>query len=119
LSNSRIVRFQRQSNFWRPHWFLPENAPFQERLGGRLALVSDGKTVVTYNLHLESKGDEALRNSQPSEALDDGRRHDSNAPIVFAGDFNLDVSAGDAASAIIRARGQDAFANQHVQTTPD
>src|SRR5258706_6549711 len=41
LSNSRIIRFQRQSNFWRPHWFLPEIDPFQERLGGRLAVVSD------------------------------------------------------------------------------
>jgi hypothetical protein len=36
--------------------------PFQERLGGRLALVSEaniaGKTIDTYNLHLESKGDD-------------------------------------------------------------
>ena len=59
LSNSRILRFQRQSNFWRPHWFLPEIEPFQERIGGRLALVCEaniaGKKIVTYNLHLESK----------------------------------------------------------------
>ena len=33
MSNCRIIRFQRQSNFWRPHWFLPEIGPFQERLG--------------------------------------------------------------------------------------
>src|SRR6266853_4374123 len=68
LSNSRILRFQRQSNFWRPHWFLPRVELFQERLGGRLALVSAaniaGKTIVTYNLHLESRGDDALRCSQ-------------------------------------------------------
>ena len=35
------LRFQKQSNFWRPRWFLPEIDPFQERIGGRLALVSE------------------------------------------------------------------------------
>jgi len=122
LSNSRIIRFQRQSNFWRPHWFLPEIDPFQERLGGRIALVSDtniaGKMVTTYNLHLESRGDDGLRCAQLSEALDDARRYDSNALIVFAGDFNLDASGGPAATAIDRAQFQDAFTNQHARTTP-
>src|SRR6201984_357237 len=75
LSNSRILRFQKQSNFWRPHWFLPEIEPFQERLGGRLALVADAnvgdKRIVTYNLHLESRGDDRLRSAQMKEALQD------------------------------------------------
>ena len=122
LSNSRVIRFQKQSNFWHPHWFLPEIEPFQERIGGRLALVIDaniaGKTVVTYNLHLESKGDDRLRCSQLDEVLDDARRYDGNTPIALAGDFNLDVSGGLAAGAISRAQFQDAFANQHVSTTP-
>jgi len=122
LSNSRIIRFQRQSNFWRPHWFLPEIDPFQERLGGRIALVTDlniaGKMVTTYNLHLESRGDDGLRCAQLSQALDDARRYDSNARIVFAGDFNLDASGGPAASAIDRAQFQDAFTNRHAPTTP-
>lgn len=122
LSNCRIIRFQRQSNFWRPHWFLPEIGPFQERLGGRIALVSEaniaGKRVITYNLHLESKGDDGLRSAQLSEALNDARRYDSNALIVFAGDFNLDASGGPAASAIDRAQFQDAFTNRHARTTP-
>src|SRR5271169_2963630 len=65
LSKSRVIRFQKQSHFWRPHWFLPGIPPFQERLGGRLALVSDaniaGKTIVTYNIHLESREDDQLR----------------------------------------------------------
>src|SRR5271170_4705685 len=73
LSNSRILRFQKQSNFWRPRWFLPEIEPFQERIGGRLALVCEaaiaGKKLVTYNLHLESRGDDALRCSQIEETL--------------------------------------------------
>jgi endonuclease/exonuclease/phosphatase family metal-dependent hydrolase len=122
LSNSRILRFQKQSNFWRPRWFLPEIEPFQERIGGRLALVCEtaiaGKTLVTYNLHLESKGDDALRCSQIEETLEDARRYDISTPIVLAGDLNLDASGGPAATAIGRAQFQDAFAKQHMPTTP-
>jgi endonuclease/exonuclease/phosphatase family metal-dependent hydrolase len=122
LSNSRIIRFQKQSHFWRPHWFLPDIAPFQERLGGRLALVSEaniaGKTIVTYNLHLESRGDDQLRCSQLEEVLEDSKRHTSNTAFLLTGDFNMDVSQGPAAAAIGRAEFQDAFANQHVPTTP-
>ena len=122
LSGSRIIRFQKQSHFWRPHWFLPEIAPFQERLGGRLALVSEatiaGKTIVTYDLHLESRGDDQLRCFQLDEVLDDARRYNSNTPILLTGDFNLDVSDGPAAAAIGRAEFLDAFANQHMPTTP-
>ncbi len=122
LSNSRIIRFQKQSHFWRPHWFLPEIAPFQERLGGRLTLISQasiaGKTIVTYNLHLESKGDDQLRCSQLDEALNDAGRHNWNTSILLTGDFNLDVSRGPAATAIRRGQFWDAFANQHAPTTP-
>ena len=122
LSNSRILRFQKQSNFWRPRWFLPEIEPFQERIGGRLAQVCEttiaGKKVVTYNVHLESKGDDALRCSQMEETLEDARRYEAGTPIVLAGDFNFDVSGGSASTAIRQAQFQDAFANQHVPTTP-
>jgi len=122
LSKSRIIRFQRQSNFWRPHWFLPEIEPFQERIGGRLALVTEvdigGITLVTYNLHLESKGDDKLRGSQLEETLYDARRYAESTPIVLAGDFNLDVSAGVAPTTISQSRFQDAFANRHLATTP-
>jgi endonuclease/exonuclease/phosphatase family metal-dependent hydrolase len=123
LSNARIIRFRKQSNFWRPQWFLPEIEAFQERLGGRIALVSDanvaGKSVTTYNVHLESKGDDGLRCSQLAEALEDSRRYDSNASIVLGGDFNLDASEGAAASVLNRAQFQDAFLNQHGRTTPN
>jgi endonuclease/exonuclease/phosphatase family metal-dependent hydrolase len=122
LSNSRILRFQKQSNFWRPRWFLPEVEPFQERIGGRLALVCEtaiaGKRLVTYNLHLESKGDDALRCSQIEETLEDARRYDISTPIVLAGDLNLDVSREPASTAITQTQFLDAFANQHVPTTP-
>lgn len=122
LSNSRIIRFQKQSSFWRPHWFLPDVPPFQERLGGRLALVSNvniaGKTLVTYNLHLESRGDDPLRRSQLHEVLADAGRYDWSTPVLLAGDFNLDVSSDPAATVISRAQFQGAFADQHVPTTP-
>ncbi len=121
LSNSRIIRFRRQSNFWRPRWFLPEVEPFQERIGGRLALVCEtaiaGKRLVTYNLHLESKGDDALRCSQIEETLEDARGYDISTPIVLAGDLNLDVSREPASTAISQTQFLDAFANQHVPTT--
>jgi endonuclease/exonuclease/phosphatase family metal-dependent hydrolase len=122
LSNSRMIRFQKQSHFWRPHRFLPEIAPFQERLGGRMALVSAvniaGKTIVVYNLHLESRGNDNLRCSQLDETLDDVKRYNWDTTILLAGDFNLDVSSGPAATSISRAQFQDGFANQHAPTTP-
>jgi endonuclease/exonuclease/phosphatase family metal-dependent hydrolase len=121
LSNPRVIRFQKQSNFWRPHWFIPEIDPFQERLGGRLALVSHasiaGKTIITYNLHLESRGDDQLRGSQLEEALEDARQYSADTPILLAGDLNLDASAGNIAEAIRQAQFQDAFANQRLATT--
>src|SRR6202040_3577885 len=95
LSNSRIIRFQRQSHFWRPQWFLPEVPPFQERLGGRLALVSDaniaGRTIVTYNIHLESRGDDQLRFAQLEEVLEDSKRHSSNTAVLLTGDLYIEV----------------------------
>jgi endonuclease/exonuclease/phosphatase family metal-dependent hydrolase len=122
LSNSRILRFQKQSNFWRPHWFLPDVPPFQERLGGRLALLSEvnlaGKTVVTYNLHLESRGDDQLRHFQLEEVLNDACRYNRSTPILLAGDFNLDVSGTPAATEIARAEFQDTFASHRTPTTP-
>lgn len=122
LSGARIIRFRRQSNFWRPHWFLPEISPFQERLGGRLALIVEanvaGKVMVTYNLHLESKGDDGLRCAQLDETLEDARQYNAKMPIVLAGDFNLDVSEGAGAAALSQAQFQDAFANHQVPTTP-
>jgi endonuclease/exonuclease/phosphatase family metal-dependent hydrolase len=87
-----------------------------------MALVNEvkiaDKTIVTYNLHLESRGDDQLRCSQLDEALDDARQYDWNTPILLTGDFNLDVSGGPAAAAINRARFRDAFANQHAPTSP-
>ncbi len=123
LSNPRILRFRRQSNFWRPRWFLPDIEAFQERIGGRMALVSDvsigGRTLVTYNLHLESRGDDALRCSQLNECLDDGLRCKSTTPNLLAGDLNLDVSRSVVATnAIKQAQFLSTAAKDPVRTTP-
>ena len=122
LSNARIIRFRRQSNFWRPRWFLPDIEPFQERIGGRMALVTEasigGRTVVTYNLHLESRGDDALRCSQLNECLDDARRYKSTTPIILAGDLNLDVSRSVAAKALWQAQFLSTAAKDPARTTP-
>ena len=122
LSNCRIIRFEEQTKFWRPHWFLPEIPPFQERIGGRLALVSEVKigdrTIVTYNLHLESRGDDRLRCSQLDEVLSDAQRYRPGASALVGGDFNLDASSGSAANALNRANFEDALANCRAPTKP-
>jgi len=122
LSSPRIIRFRRQSNFWRPRWFLPDVEPFQERIGGRIALVSEinvaGRTLVTYNLHLESRGDVNLRTSQLLECLDDAVRYQSTVPIVLAGDLNFDATRATASSDISRAQFRNEFASQSMRTTP-
>jgi endonuclease/exonuclease/phosphatase family metal-dependent hydrolase len=122
LSNPRILRFRRQSKFWRPRWYLPDIELFQERIGGRMALVSEvsigGRTLVTYNLHLESRGDDALRYSQLDECLDDAIRCNPTTPVILAGDFNLDVFRTAAAHAVTQARFHSAFSSQPSRTTP-
>jgi endonuclease/exonuclease/phosphatase family metal-dependent hydrolase len=122
LSNPRILRFRRQSSFWRPRWFLPEIEPLQERIGGRLALIGEvsigGRRLVTYNLHLESRGDDTLRCSQLTETLNDSLRYKSAAPILLAGDLNLDISRSVAADAIRQAQFLSTASTEPVRTTP-
>src|SRR5260370_25424265 len=96
ISKPRLIRFSRQSHFWQPRWFLPNREPFQERLGGRIALVAQinvaGSKLLTYNLHLESRGNDALRISQLNEVLHDAGGYDSTQLVVVAGDLNLNAS---------------------------
>jgi len=122
ISKPRLIRFSRQSNFWHPHWFLPRIEPFQERLGGRIALVTEinvaGSKLVTYNLHLESRGSDELRLSQIEEVLSDVAWQDSQCATLVAGDFNLDASKDAAARAFLTAGFQDAIAAPRTPTTP-
>jgi endonuclease/exonuclease/phosphatase family metal-dependent hydrolase len=118
----RLIRFSRQSHFWQPRWFLPKIEPFQERLGGRIALVAPinvaGRRFVTYNLHLESRGSNALRISQLGEVLSDATRCDAECPVIVAGDLNTDASKAPVALQLARARFQDAVASPLTSTTP-
>src|SRR5258706_7856315 len=86
LSNPRVIRFRRQSGFWRPRWFLPRTEPFQERVGGRIALVTEvemaGRALSVYNLHLESRGNDDLRIAQLAEALEDAKRNAPPTPVL-------------------------------------
>jgi len=123
ISNPRLIRFSRQSHFWQPHWFLPNREPFQERLGGRIALVAHinvaGSKVVTYNLHLESRGNDALRISQLAEVLSDATCYDAECPVIVAGDLNLDASREPVALALANASFHDAVASSRsTPTTP-
>src|SRR5260370_11639877 len=75
LSNPRVIRFRRQSNFWRPRWFLPRMEPFQERIGGRIALVTGiegaGRGLSVYNMPLRSRGNDDLSLANLQDVLQD------------------------------------------------
>ena len=122
LSNARVLRFERQSNFWRPRWYLPDTEPFQERIGGRMALVVDvnvaGRWLVSYNMHLESRGDANLRQAQLRECLQDSKQYKRSTPIVLAGDMNLNVARYDAVSELKREDFTSPFTGQQIRTTP-
>ena len=122
LSNARVLRFQRQSNFWRPRWYLPDTEPFQERIGGRMALVVDvnlaGRWLVSYNMHLESRGDASLRQAQLRECLRDSKQYKPSTPIVLAGDMNLNVARYDVVSELKQEDFKSPFTDQQIRTTP-
>jgi endonuclease/exonuclease/phosphatase family metal-dependent hydrolase len=112
LSKARIIRFHDQSTFWNPHWFVPDVPMFQRRLGGRIALVAEitihGCQVVSYNLHLESRGNDGLRLRQLNEVLADCRHYQDQPMFVIGGDFNLHAGDGNAGSALRDAGFHDA-----------
>jgi len=122
IKNGRLIRFRRQTNFWQPHWYLPHIEPFQERLGGRIALVTDielcGQTMTAYNLHLESKEDDTLRLSQLNEVLVDAGSANKNSATLIAGDLNLNVAEGEAATVLERAGFRDGVGLPDVRTRP-
>jgi endonuclease/exonuclease/phosphatase family metal-dependent hydrolase len=122
ISNSRIIHFQRQSNFWKPRWFKPNLSTFQERLGGRIALVSEidiqGLRIVTYNLHLESRSDDDLRLAQLNEVLYHAATYDPARVVILAGDLNLNASTPRVADVLARAGFRHAVPTANVATTP-
>src|SRR5215472_1440791 len=114
LCNSRVIRFRRQSDFWRPRWFLPKISLLQERLGGRIALVTEvqvqRRRLAVYNLHLESRGDEDLRLAQLEETIEDAAVQNRQVPALLAGDLNFDVTHAAPASALKQVGFRNALA---------
>ena len=121
LSKARIIRFRDQSTFWKPRWYVPDLPAFQRRIGGRIALAAEaeirGSKVVSYNLHLESRGSDALRLKQLNEVLADCRKYAGRPKFVIAGDFNFDAGSGDAAAALREAGFHDAVRLPERPTT--
>ena len=97
IANPRVIRFRFQSGFWRPRWYLPRTELFQERIGGRIALVTEiegpGRKLTAYNLHLESRGSNDLRLAQLNEVLRDAAKYAPRSPTLVAGDMNFNASS--------------------------
>jgi endonuclease/exonuclease/phosphatase family metal-dependent hydrolase len=122
ISNPRVIRFQRQSDFWKPRWFKPKLQTFQERLGGRIALAAEiniaEASALCYNLHLESRSDDDLRLAQLNEVLEDSANYDSARLIILAGDLNLNAAKPGIAEALARAGFRNALPTARMATTP-
>ena len=121
LSKPRVLHFRQQSNFWKPRWWVPNTPPFQERLGGRIALVTEmplGKGFfVLYNLHLESRGPEELRSAQLREVVDDASQYSRHIPIVIAGDLNTKHQSSPCLRLLQSAGFQDVIGDPRRFTT--
>lgn len=93
IKRARILRFQHQSMFWRPHGWIPSGLPlFQRRLGGRVALITEvefaGRLLVVYNAHLESRSFGPIQSAQLDEMLADLERYPSGTSVILGGDLN-------------------------------
>ena len=121
MLESRMLRFRRQSGFWRPRWYIPRIHLFQRRLGARMALISHiswlETPLIVYNVHLESRGRDALRCSQLAEIFQDMQRYESTVPIIIAGDFNFDLSRQPAASLLAVSPLDSPFQGRSVRPT--
>ena len=121
ISNPHVLRFRRQSKFWRPYWWLPKLSVLQRRFGGRMALqthVSIGnRTLAVYNAHLESRREDDLRCAQLIELFEDANQYSSNVPVIAAGDFNFDITQPRPSFAISNASFSNPFAGLGIQTT--
>ena len=100
----------------------PKLEPFQERLGGRIALAAEidiaGLSIVTYNLHLESRANDELRLSQLEEVLRDAAAFDAPRPLILSGDLNLNASKLGVTEVLARNGFRDAAPTARVATTP-
>lgn len=93
MLKSRVLRFQHQSGFWKPHSWIPSSVPLlQRRVGDRIGLVTElefaGKRLVVYNLHLESRSMGRIQTEQLDEVLADTKRYPADTAFILGGDLN-------------------------------
>jgi endonuclease/exonuclease/phosphatase family metal-dependent hydrolase len=104
-----------------PRWYIPRLACLQRRLGGRMALICEitlgARTLLTYDVHLESRGSDELRIHQLAEILADIGRQPADTPVLMAGDFNFDLFRGPAVSLLAGAQMNHAFASFNGRRT--
>jgi endonuclease/exonuclease/phosphatase family metal-dependent hydrolase len=121
IRSSRILRFAHQSDFWKPKPLLSSSlAIWQRREGGRIALVTEldngGKTLVVYNLHLESRGSEHGRLLQLNEVLADAERYPPDTVVIVAGDLNTKIRTSPVIPRLREAGYRSAFGDRKVRT---
>jgi endonuclease/exonuclease/phosphatase family metal-dependent hydrolase len=120
IASSRVLRFNTQSGFWKPHAFLPNIPLMQRRNGGRIALIAELRSasgrVIVYNVHLESRGWGGERREQLEEALADARRYGRDTPVIMAGDFNVAFYAGQFVSRLKSEGFESCFGDRKVRT---
>ena len=93
IRRSRVLRFQHQSGFWKPRSWIPSSLPLmQRRLGSRIALATDldldGRLLVVYNLHLESRSYGRIQSEQLDEVLADLKQYPPDSAVIVGGDLN-------------------------------
>lgn len=122
ISKPRVIHFRNQSDFWKPRWFKPKLPAFQERLGGRIALAAEidvvGMSILTYNLHLESRANDELRLGQLDEVLRDVSIHGSECRLILAGDLNLNAAKTGPAEKLSAGGFCSAVPSARIATTP-
>jgi len=121
IRSSRILRFKHQSGFWKPRPLLISSLPMlQRREGGRIALVNeldrDGTTLVIYNLHLESRGNENGRLAQLNEVLADAQRYSATTPVIIAGDLNTKTRGSPVIPRLREAGYRSCFGDRRPRT---
>ncbi len=118
----RVFRFQSQTDFWKPHWYVPNWAIFQRRLGERMALVATidagGAPLVTYNTHLESRGSDRFRLEQLNEIVADVEQQPPEARIILAGDLNTQRRPSPLWERLVRTGFRTAAGDGSTSTTP-
>ena len=68
------------------------------------------RTLVLYNAHLESRGNDELRSAQLSEMLKEAESSSEAAHVIVAGDFNFDLSRSPAATLVAGTQFDSPFA---------